>query len=77
MRGPLGGREQGVSAVMGTGRHRLGGGEEKGGGGRDSNGFRVGLGLGQREVDWINRVKWSRVDLSGRVNAPIFTTGRN
>ena len=37
-------RREGVPAVVGEGRHRLGGGEEEGGGGSD--GLRVGVGLG-------------------------------
>ena len=56
-------RIEGVPVVVGTGRHRLVGGEEMGG--RDSNrfgfgfGFRVRVRFGRREVEW------SRVELSG------------
>ena len=72
-------RRKGVSAVLGTGRHRLVGGEEKGdgGGSRGSNGFRVGIGFGRRGVKWGNQFEWSGVEWSGRVNAPRLTTGWN
>ena len=71
---------EGVSAVVETGHHRLGGGKKKGGGGgRGSGGFRfrVGLGFGRRGAEWSERVEWTRVEWSGRVNAPILTTVRN
>ena len=51
-------RSKGGSAVVVTGRHRLGGGKEKGGGGRGSDGFRVELGLRQRGVKWSERFEW-------------------
>ena len=68
-------RGEGVSEVVGTGRHRLGGGEEKGG--RGSYGFGVGFRVGRRGVEWSEWVKWSRVEWSGRVNVPRMTTVRN
>ena len=45
--------------MVGTRLDRLGGGKEKGGGGRGSDGFRVELGLGQRGVKWSERFEWS------------------
>ena len=71
---------KGVSDIVGTCRHRLGGGKEKGGGGgvgRVSKGFRIGLGFGQRRVEWSERIEWIGLECSGRVNDPILTTGRN
>ena len=60
------GRE-GALAVMRTGRHRLGGGEEKGGGGRGSDRFRVRLGFGRRGVEssgasGLGGVEWSEAE---------------
>ena len=66
---------EGVSAVVGTGRHRLGGGEEKGG--RGSNIFLVRFRFGRRGVEGSNWVEWSGVEWSGRVNAPRMKTVRN
>ena len=48
---------EGVSAVVGAVWHRHGWDEEKGGGGRGSDGFIVGLGIGRRGVEWSERVK--------------------
>ena len=68
-------RSKGVSVVVGTGRHRLGGSEENGSDcGRGSDGFRVGLGFGRRGVEWSERVEWRGVEWSRRVNAPSLTT---
>ena len=66
---------KGVSAVVGTGRNRLGGVKEKGG--RGSNGFTfgVGVGFGRRGVEWSKWVKWSGLELSGSVNAPYNDDG--
>ena len=52
----------GVSAMLATGWHRLGGGKEKGG--RGSNGFVFGIrfGFGRRGVNWSEWVEWSGVD---------------
>ena len=60
----------GVLTVVGPGRHRLGGVEEEGGGGRDGPGVGVGLrierGPGQRgEVEGSKLVEWSRAEWSG------------
>ena len=70
---------KGVSAVAGTGQHRLGGGEEKGD--RGSDGFGVGVGFrfgfGQRGVKWSEWVEWSGVEWGGRAKPPSVTTGRN
>ena len=52
MSGPL-------SGWVGESWDRLGGGEEKGGGGRDNERFRVGIGFGQIGVEWSEQVEWS------------------
>ena len=56
--------------MVGVGWHRLGGDKEKGG--RGSDGFIVGIGLGlgretgQRGgVEWSKRVEWRGVEWSG------------
>ena len=54
-------RSKGVSAVVVIGRHRLGGGEEKGGRGSNGFGFGVGFVFGRRGVEWSKWVKWSGV----------------
>ena len=51
---------EGISAMVETGRHRLGEGEEKGGRGSDK--LEVGFNFGQREVEWIKWVEWSKID---------------
>ena len=53
--------------MVGTGRHRLGGVEEKGGRGRDGFGVGVGVGVGfgRRGVDWSKWVEWSGLEQSG------------
>ena len=67
---------EGVSMVMGTDRHRLGGGKEAGG--RDNDNIRVRTGggvgrgiergLGRRGgISVSERVEWSRMKWSGRV----------
>ena len=66
-----------VSAVVGTGGHRLGGGKEKGGKGKNGFGIGVGVGFRRRGVEWSEWVKWSGVEWSGSVNDPRMTTGRN
>ena len=57
--------------VVGTGRHRIGGGEEKGVRGSKGFGFGLGFGFGRRGVEW------SGVEWRGRVNNPRMTTGQN
>ena len=64
-----------VSAVVGTGRHRLVGGEEKGG--RGNGGLGVGVGFGRSGVKWSKWVEQSGVEWGGRVNPPRMTEGRN
>ena len=67
---------EGVLAVAGTGRHRLGGGKETGGGENDNIGAGFGRGggggiergLGQRGViSGSKRVAWSGMERGGRV----------
>ena len=74
---------EGVLAVVGTGRPRLGWVEEKGGRGSDGLGVGVGLrierGPGQRgEVEGSKLVEWSRAEWSGEEEQPPprRTTGR-
>ena len=50
-----------VSVVVGKFRHRLGGSEEQGSGGRGSDGFRVRLVFGRRGVKWREQVEWGGV----------------
>ena len=66
---------EGVSTVVGTVCHILGGVGEKGG--RGSYIFRVGFGFGRIGVKWSEWVKWIGEDWSGRVNAPRMKMGRN
>ena len=61
--------------VVGTGRYRLGGGEEKGV--RESDGSGVGFIFGRRGVKWSEWVEWSGLEWTGRVNIPRTTTGQN
>ena len=61
--------------VVGTGRHRPVGVEEKGG--RGSVGFGGGFGFRRRGVEWSKWVEWSGVEWGGRVNLLILTTGCN
>ena len=68
---------KGVSAVVVTGRHRIVGGEEKGGRGKNGFGFRVGFRFRRRGVEWRKWVKWSRVEWRRIVNAPRMTKGQN
>ena len=63
--------------VVVTGRHRLGGDEEKDSRGSDGFGFRVRFGFGWRGFEWSEWVKWSRVEWSRIVNSPRMTTARN
>ena len=49
---------EGVSAVVETGQHRIGGGEEKNGRGSNGFGFGFGFGFGRRGVEWSG-VEWS------------------
>ena len=74
------GRE-GVSEVVGSGRHQLGGGKEEGD--RGSNGLRVGVGLGIERrpgrrggVEGSEQVEWSGVEWGGRLTPPRRTTGK-
>ena len=67
---------EGVLAVVGTGRNRLGGGEETGGG--DNDDIRAGIGGGGRRgiergigrrggISGIVRVEWSGMERGGQV----------
>ena len=47
--------------MVGTGRHKLGGVEEKGDRGSDGLGVGVGFGFGRRVVEWSEWVEWSGV----------------
>ena len=74
---------EGVLAVVGAGRNRLGGGKEEGGIGIQGLvvgvGVRLGIerGPGQRGgVEGSKRVKWSGVEWGGIVTPPRRTTGR-
>ena len=67
---------EGVLAVVGSGRHQPGGGEEEGGRGSDSIGVGVGVrvglvierGPGRRGVvEGSERVEWSGVEWGGRI----------
>ena len=58
---------KGVSAVVGLGCHRPGGGEEEGGRGNDGLGVGLGLGLERgpgwrRVVEGSEQVEWSVVE---------------
>ena len=56
---------KGVLAVVATGRHRLGGGEEKGGRGSDRFGVGFGFGFGPGGVEWSKWFEWSGAERSG------------
>ena len=62
--------------VVVTGRHRLGGGEEKSGRGNNRVGVGVGFGFRRSVVKCSNWVKWSGLEWGRRVNPPRMTTGR-
>ena len=69
-------RSDGFLAVVGTGRHRLGGREETGGGDNDDIGVRTGgggrygikRGIGRRgRISWSKWVEWSVMEWGRRV----------
>ena len=57
---------EGVSAVVVSGQHRLGGGLEKGD--RVNEGVRFGF--RRRGVEWIKWVEWIRVEWGRILNPP-------